>query len=144
MSSLTKTQSLQIEPSEKRTHTNESVMLKMFYLYGFVRWTKCIWLAIENNYLLVYKLLEFAVKTISAVRNKAEIVFSSQNHLHYYNFFLIWIQSMQEWTRKAWQERKTRKTTTRHGVTRKRSTKRLKHTRNLFRKNLQLKTVFQL
>ena len=29
--------------------------------------------------------------------------------------------------------------TTRHGLTRKRSTKRLKHTGNLFRKNLQLK-----
>ena len=28
--------------------------------------------------------------------------------------------------------------TARHGVTRKRSTKRLKHTQNLFRKNLQL------
>ena len=31
--------------------------------------------------------------------------------------------------------------TTRHGVTRKRITKRLKHTGNLFRKNLQLKGV---
>ena len=30
---------------------------------------------------------------------------------------------------------------TRHGVTRKRSTKRLKHTENLVRKNLQLKDV---
>ena len=31
--------------------------------------------------------------------------------------------------------------TMRHGVTKKRSTKRLKHTGNLFRKNLQLKDV---
>ena len=31
--------------------------------------------------------------------------------------------------------------TTRHGVTRKRSTKRLERTGNLFRKNLQLKDV---
>ena len=31
-----------------------------------------------------------------------------------------------------------RKATTRHGVTRKRSTKRLSHTGNLFTKNLQL------
>ena len=31
--------------------------------------------------------------------------------------------------------------TTRHGVTRKRSTKRLQHTGKLFRKNLQLKDV---
>ena len=30
------------------------------------------------------------------------------------------------------------KAATRHGITRKRSTKRLKHTRNFFRKNLQL------
>ena len=41
--------------------------------------------------------------------------------------FVIGIQSMQDWT-----------TTMRHGVTRKRSIKRLKHTENLFRKNLQL------
>ena len=34
------------------------------------------------------------------------------------------------------------KATARHGVARKRSTKRLKHTENLFRKNLQLIGVF--
>ena len=44
-------------------------------------------------------------------------------------FFLIGIHSMEGWT-----------ATTRHGVTRKRSTKRLQHRRNLFRKN---KTVGQ-
>ena len=57
VSSLTEIQYLLIEPSGKGTHTNQSLMLKIFYLYGFVRWTKCIWSAIENNYLLVYKLL---------------------------------------------------------------------------------------
>ena len=45
-------------------------------------------------------------------------------------FFLIGIHSMQGWT-----------PTTRHRVTRKRSTKRLQHTGNLFRKNLQLKDI---
>ena len=40
--------------------------------------------------------------------------------------YLIGIHSMQ-----------ARTATTRHGVTRKRSTKRLKHTGNLFKKNLQ-------
>ena len=45
-------------------------------------------------------------------------------------FFLIGIHSMQGYT-----------ATTRHGVTRKGSTKRLKHTGNLFRKNLQLKDI---
>ena len=40
---------------------------------------------------------------------------------------------MQDWT-----------ATMRHEVTRKRSTKRLKHTRNLFRKNIQLKDVSHL
>ena len=44
--------------------------------------------------------------------------------------FLIGIHSMQGST-----------VTTRHGVTRKRSTKRLKHTGNPFRKNLQLKDI---
>ena len=46
-------------------------------------------------------------------------------------FCLIRIHSMQGWT-----------VTLRHGVTRKRSTKRLRHTGNLFRKNLQLKDVY--
>ena len=45
-------------------------------------------------------------------------------------FFEIGIHSLQDWT-----------TTVGHGVTRKRTTKRLKHTGNLFRKNLQLKGV---
>ena len=45
-------------------------------------------------------------------------------------FFFIDIYSMQGWT-----------ATTRHGVTWKRITKRLKHTGNLFRKNLQFKDV---
>ena len=40
-------QDLHIEPSEKETHANESMMLKMFYLYEFVGWTKCIWWAIK-------------------------------------------------------------------------------------------------
>ena len=44
-------------------------------------------------------------------------------------FFKIGIHSMQGWT------------ATRHGVTRKRNTKRFRHTWNLFRKNLQLKDV---
>ena len=73
VSSLTEIQYSQIEPSEKRTHTNESMMLKMFYLYGFVRWTKCIWWAIENDYLLVYQLFEFVVEWIPLIRYKAEI-----------------------------------------------------------------------
>ena len=42
----------------------------------------------------------------------------------------IWAHSMQGWT-----------ATTRHGVTRKSHKERLKHTGNLFRKNLQLKDV---
>ena len=37
------------------------MMLKMFYMREFVRWTKCIWWAIENHYLHVYKFFEFVV-----------------------------------------------------------------------------------
>ena len=47
-------------------------------------------------------------------------------------FFLIWIHALQGWT-----------AFTRHGVTGKRSTKRLKHTGNLSRKNLQLKALYR-
>ena len=46
------------------------------------------------------------------------------------DFFLIGIHSMQGWA-----------ATTKHEVTRKRNTKRLRHTGNLFRKNIQLKDV---
>ena len=49
------------------------MMIKMFYLHGFVRWTKCIWWAIENCYIFVYKLLEFAVEWISITRIKQEL-----------------------------------------------------------------------
>ena len=51
-------------------------------------------------------------------------------HTIFVLFKKIGIHSMQGWT-----------ATTRHGVTRKRSTKRLKHTGNLFTKNLQLISV---
>ena len=37
VSSLSEIQYLQTEPSEKETHINKRVMLKMFYLYGLVR-----------------------------------------------------------------------------------------------------------
>ena len=67
---LNRIQYLQTEPSEKVAHLNESMMLKMFYLYGFVRWTKCIWWTGENNYLLDYMLFEFAVEWIPATRIK--------------------------------------------------------------------------
>ena len=38
LSSWTEIQYLEIKPSGKGTHTNEIMMLKMFFLYGFVRW----------------------------------------------------------------------------------------------------------
>ena len=47
-------------------------------MYGFVRWTKCIWWATGNNYLFVYKLFGFALEWIPAIRNKTEIIFSSK------------------------------------------------------------------
>ena len=37
VSLLPEIQYLQIEPSGKETHTNESMMPKIFYLYGLVR-----------------------------------------------------------------------------------------------------------
>ena len=85
--SLTEIQYLQTELNERGTHNKENMILKMFYLYGFVRWTECIWCAIENNYLLVYKSLEVTVEGIPAIGNKAEIIFSLKNHLHYGNFW---------------------------------------------------------
>ena len=67
---------------------------------------------------LVVTLKYYYEKNISVVRR------------HHFDFFLIGIHSMQGWT-----------ASTRHGVTRKRSTKRLEHIGNQFRKNLQIKDV---
>ena len=46
-------------------------------------------------------------------------------------FFKNGTYSMQDWT-----------ATTRHGFTKKRNTKRVKHTGNMFRKNLQMEGVY--
>ena len=73
MSSLTEIRYLQIKPSEKGTHTNDNMMLEVFCLNGFVRWTKCIWWTKENNYLLACKLFEFAVEWIPATRIKQKL-----------------------------------------------------------------------
>ena len=54
------------------------------------------------------------------------------NMANFFNVFLTGIHSMQG-----------RTATTRHGVTRKRSTKILRYAKNLFRKNLHLKDVWQ-
>ena len=59
------------------------ILKKKNYLYGLVRGNKCIWWVIENSYLLVYKLFEFAVEWIPGIRSKAEVIFISKNHLHY-------------------------------------------------------------
>ena len=69
--------------------------------------------------------------------NKAKCLLSVNHatktiHYHHLNFFKIGIHSMQD-----------RTATTRHGVTKRKNTKRLRlrHTGNLFRKNRQLKDV---
>ena len=41
----------------------------------------------RKNYLLIYKLFNFAVEWIPAVRNKAEFIFRSKSHWRYYNFW---------------------------------------------------------
>ena len=87
VSSLNGVQYLQIGPTGKRADTNENNMLKKFCPYGFVRWTKCIWCAIENIYLLVYKLFEIVAEGIPAIKNKTVIIFSSKYHLHCCNYW---------------------------------------------------------
>ena len=70
--------------------------------------------------------------------NISELKWTSKNmkvrwifhSLHSGRLFLLGIHSIQSWT-----------ATTRYGVTKKRGTKRLEDTGNLFRKNLQLKDV---
>ena len=75
---------------------------------------------IRNIHLTVYKSLQ-KVTLKSLVLHK----------VHRICLFLIGIHSAQGWT-----------ATTRHGATKNGNTTRLKHTGNLFRKNLQLKDIF--
>ena len=62
MSSLTKIQYLQIEPNGKGTPTNESMMLKMFICKDSSDQQSAFDGGIKNNYLLAYKLFQFAVE----------------------------------------------------------------------------------
>ena len=72
----------------------------------------------------------FLLSVLSFFLFRMSLCFSVYYFFLFFFCFLIGIHSMQGWT-----------ATTRHGVTRERSKKRLKHTRNLFRKNPQLKGV---
>ena len=42
-------------------------------MYRFTKWTKCVWWAIENNYLLIYELFEFAVEWLPATERKQKL-----------------------------------------------------------------------
>ena len=83
VSLLIEIQYLQIGPIEKEAYTNERRTLWNFNLWAFFRWIKCIGLI--ENYLLVYKLFEFVVERIPAIKNKAANIFRPKNHLHYCN-----------------------------------------------------------
>ena len=69
----------------KGADSNESMMLKMFYLFGFVRWTKYTWWAKESNYLLVYKLFEFAC-WMNSCNQKSFTVHGNSRTLKFDNF----------------------------------------------------------
>ena len=71
--------------------------------------------------------IELATSCSSGYKTNSEKLYLKKEKSHL-DFFLIGLHSMQGLT-----------ATTRHGVTRKRSTKRPKHTVSLFKKNLQLK-----
>ena len=83
------------------------------------------------KHLIWLYLIQVALK-LYVEKHGFNIIFNHyrKKNINKLNFFLIWIHSIQSWA-----------ATTRHRVTRKRSTKRLQHTKNLLRKNLQLKDV---
>ena len=105
--------------------TSVLVCNSCIYLIYYLRyhWSQNFFHHIFHNLFLIFyqsvshKYLYHRTSKLSVFRN-------------YPHLFLIGIQSMQGWT-----------AFTRHVVTRKRNTKRLKLTINLFRKNLQLKDV---
>ena len=105
------------------TQTHTQFHMEKYYLGNEEYQNKTVLQPFKNT--LMYKWLT-ALININSKR------WNSRCHIFFLcaYFFLIGIHSMQGST-----------VTTRHRVTRKRSTKRLKHTGNLFRKNLQLKAV---
>ena len=74
----------------------------------------------------IFRLLDLKM-TWEAIRTRKV---TGSNYIHFHIYILEINNSMQGW-----------KATTRHEVTTKKSTKRLKHTGNMFRNNLQLKGV---
>ena len=85
------------------------------------------WLKVGKNAEIFNVTFFFVVRTLN-IEKRLKLSYSR----HWArSFILIGIHSMQDWT-----------VTVRHGDTRIRSTKRLKYTGNMFRKNLQLKSVW--
>ena len=75
MLSLTEIQYFQIEPGGKGTHTNGSIMFKMFYLYGFVN---------GQNRTIIYLFISFLSlqlheKLQSQIKRESSLV---ENHRH--------------------------------------------------------------
>ena len=111
--------------------------VRLSIYFSLRSWIRCriIWLEYsEVCYLLCLDTQKNLLNIFIVWYHKDLIIcFLVQNHFKFFtcNFFLkIGIHAMQCWT-----------ATMRHGVTRKRSSKRLKHTQHLFRKNLQSKDV---
>ena len=111
--------------------------VRLSIYFSLRSWIRCriIWLEYsEVCYLLCLDMQKNLLNIFIVWYHKDLIIcFLVQNHFKFFtcNFFKkIGIHAMQCWT-----------ATMRHGVTRKRSSKRLKHTQNLFRKNLQSKDV---
>ena len=83
VSLLTETQYLHVEPSDKGTHTIENMMLKMFFICTDSSDEQSVFVII----CLFISFFEFTVEWIPAIKNKAEIIFSSKYHLHYCNYW---------------------------------------------------------
>ena len=86
VSSLTETQYLRTKPSGKKKNNSKTLMLKTKFLsVRICQMNKVHLVGYRKKNLLVYKILGVAVERIPSIRNKAEIIFSSKNNLHYCN-----------------------------------------------------------
>ena len=86
VSSLTETQYLPTKASGKKKNNSKTLMLKTKFLsIRICHMNKVHLVGYRKKNFLVYKILGVAVEWIPSIRNKAEIIFSSKNNLHYCN-----------------------------------------------------------
>ena len=94
LSCVTEIQYWQIKPSKKGSHTNARMILNVLYIV--VLYKHSPFAGLYRNVLSYWKLFEFAIERILAIRNYPEIIFASKKstwcwvmHVPFHHFCLF-------------------------------------------------------